>query len=246
MLPFFIGAVAVGAAWYAIYRRNVTTSLGSFIVWGMPNTGKTTFVAGLRTPSNAADGTNNVGGGADNPVERKKEATTSRTVYTDVRIDGLKGGPYVVKRIVDMPGTNDRQDDWLKDVKELDHAFYLVDLSRVDDPGYWAAVNTHIEATIRSLEGSNSESESGGSSRKSEKASKRLNIIGSHLDMSKWKDVDASQVNNILQEDDCFMLLFDSIRKGKVASYVYAANLTNRDSFKQLLQSIANDIRAQN
>lgn len=230
MLPFIFGGIALVGAGVAAYRYfaeddkvkpvvNVTPvprTLGTFIVWGRPNTGKTTFIAGLR--------------GVPAVPGVSKEATTSRTTYTDVLITGLDRGPHIVKEIADMPGTKDRLPDWLKHVKNLDHVFYLVNLARVGESTYLSSVRSDIAQTITALKDSS-------------KQSKRLNIIGSHVDESEWREIAASEVNNVLQEDERFRMLYESM--DGVAGYVYAANLTNSDSFKQLLQSIANDILAQ-
>lgn len=219
MLPFIIAGVgvAVGSAAYAAYRyfSDDEKTLGTFIVWGRPNTGKSTFIAGLRgaTPSQAAP----------------KEATTARITHKDVKVKGLDRGPHKVDAVTDMPGTNDRLPDWLDAVKSVEHVFYLVNLARVDDRTYMSSVRTDIKETIAAL-------------KQSEKDKKRLNLIGSHLDESKWKTVRAAEVNNVLQEDDEFRALHESTKE--VAGYVYAANLTDKNSFKQLLQSIADDILA--
>lgn len=223
MLPFIIaGVAALGALTYKAYsdRADSPTKsptptvrrLGSFVIWGRPNSGKTTFISQLR---------------GESVHLAEKKATTSRTTYKDIKL-GL-AGDLVVESIVDMPGTDDRLDDWRELVAKADHVFYLFNISRADDSGYVAAVRTDLKATIEALS-------------KSSKGRKRINIITSHVDQSKWKNVDAAQVNNMLQEDPVIRRLYESMEG--VQGYFYSANLTNSTSFKRLLQSIVDDLHA--
>jgi ribosomal protein S20 len=209
--------VVVGSGAYALYRyfSEDEKPLGAFIVWGRPNTGKSTFIAGLR--------------GVPPPHGAPKEATGARITHKDVKITGLDRGPHKVDAVTDMPGTNDRLPVWLDAVKSVEHVFYLINLARVDDREYMSSVRTDIKQTVAAL-------------KESKKEKKRLNLIGSHLDKSNWKAVPAAEVNNFLQEDDQFRELYESMEG--FAGYVYAANLTDPVSFKKLLQSIADDILA--
>jgi GTPase Era involved in 16S rRNA processing len=226
MLPFIVaGVAALGAVAYKIYKdsddsssyllptnANLSTRrLGSFVIWGRPNSGKTTFISQLRGQAiQSAD----------------KQATTARTTYSNVELQ--LSAKLVVDSIVDMPGTDDRLDDWRELVEKGDHVFYLLNLSRTDDAGYAAAVRTDLKATIEALN-------------KSSKGRKRINIIASHVDQSKWKTVDAAQVNNVLQEDPVIRRMYESMEG--VKGYVYSANLTEATSFKRLLQSIVDDFQ---
>lgn len=230
MLPLIVagvaGIAALGAAAYKIYSgRDGSSSkpqttghtppaqrLGSFVIWGRPNSGKTTFITQLR-------------GQKIEPAA--KQATTSRTTYSNVELP--LSAKFVVDSIVDMPGTDDRLDDWCELVEKGDHVFYLLNLSRTNDAGYVAAVRTDLKITIEAL-------------KKSAKPRKRLNIIASHVDESKWKTVDAAQVNNVLQEDAAIRRMYESM--DGVKGYVYSANLTDPASFKRLLQSIVDDCQA--
>lgn len=226
MLPLIVaGAAVLGAVAYKVYSditgsptRPPPTSppparrLGSFVIWGRPNSGKTTFISQMR---------------GEHIQLVKKEATTSRTTYNDVKL--RLAAECVVDSIVDMPGTDDRLDDWCELVAKGDHVFYLLNLSRTDDAGYAAAVRTDLKATIEALN-------------KSSKGRKRINIIASHVDQSKWNTVDAAQVNNVLQEDPVIRRMYESMEG--VKGYVYSANLTDPTSFKRLLQSIVDDLQA--
>jgi len=227
MLKFIIaGAAALSAVAYKVYSDSAGSStkppptsptptarrLGSFVIWGRPNSGKTTFISQLR----------------GEPIQLvEKKATTSRTTYKDVKL--RLAAEWVVDSIVDMPGTDDRLDDWRELVAKGDHVFYLLNLSRTDDAGYVAAVRTDLKATIEAL-------------RKLPKGRKRINIIASHVDQSKWNNVDAAQVNNVLQEDPVIRRMYESMEGAK--GYVYSANLTDPTSFKLLLQSIVDDLHA--
>lgn len=229
MLPFIVagvaGIAALGAAYKIYSGRNGSSTkpqatehsppvqrLGSFVIWGRPNSGKTTFITQLR-------------GQKIDPVV--KQATTSRTTYSNVELP--LSTKCVVDSIVDMPGTDDRLDDWRALVEKGDHVFYMLNLSRTDDASYVAAVRTDLKTTIEALN-------------KSVKPRKRINIIASHVDESKWKTIDAAQVNNVLQDDAIIRRMYESM--DGVKGYVYSANLTDPASFKRLLQSIVDDCQA--
>lgn len=227
MLPFIVaGVAALGAVAYKLYSdRDGSSSkpqnaehappaqrLGSFVIWGRPNSGKTTFITQLRGQKN-------------DPAT--KQATTSRTTYSNVELP--LSTKCVVDSIVDMPGTDDRLDDWRALVEKGDHVFYLLNLSRIDDASYVAAVRTDLKTTIEALN-------------KSVKSRKRINIIASHVDESQWKTIDAAQVNNVLQEDAVIRRMYESM--DGVKGYVYSADLTDPASFKRLLQSIVDDCQA--
>ena len=214
-------AVALGAA--AIFittraykhfssKKEPSKSLGSFVLWGRPNAGKTTFISRLR----GLEAT-------------KKEATTSERKYKNVSIDILKPDLFLVDEIIDMPGTKDRLADWLKYATEKDHVFYMIDLSRISNTDYDSAVRFDISETIKALQ-------------KSKKIRKRINIIASHVDQSKWSSTDTANINNQVQEDLFIRRVYESMED--VKGYVYSANLMDTESFKQLIQSIANDCQS--
>lgn len=175
MLPLIIGGLAgtiagvVGAAYrhWSSDKRGFK-SLGSVVIWGRPNTGKTTFIARLR---------------GEDPNPGHKEATTSKKKYTEILLTDLDGGPFRIEEIVDMPGNMDRLEDWLRQVVSSQHVFYLIDLSRVGDRHYKAAVRSDIKATVKALCDST-------------KPTKRINLIASHLDQSEWRREDPAEVNN--------------------------------------------------
>jgi GTPase Era involved in 16S rRNA processing len=214
-------AVAVGKVVHTAYQRfsKKEKTLGTFIVWGLPDTGKSTFISIVL--------------GKPHAPRSAKEATTSAKVYKDEIIRGLEQGPQKVEKITDLPGTNDRLGYWLQEVKdkevqETKNVFYLVNLARFREPTYMSSVRFHIKKTLEAMASNTS--------------TKRLNIIGTHLDQSEWKGVASEKVNNELQGDDAFRELYESTNQ--VAGYVYAANLTDQSSAKNLLQSITNDILA--
>lgn len=216
--------VAAGSAFaalgYAAYKHFKTddqvskNSLGSFVVWGRPNAGKTTFINRLR--------------GAP-PASSEKEATTSRKVYSNIQLADLRGGPFMVDEIIDMPGTDDRKQDWIRLVQTKDHVFYIVNLERASERTYAAAVRSDVKVTINALT-------------ESDKKDKRIHLIFSHLDKSKWSARNPADVGNLLQDDDDVRQLYESMEA--VSGYVYIANLMDKASFAQLLQSIVNDCQA--
>lgn len=219
MLPFIAAGLVVGVG-VAIYKKfnNSQESLvlveaipiGKFAIWGRPNAGKTTFIN--RLMCNAVDA-------------QRKEATTARTVYKTIPFVKIAGIDYKIDEIVDMPGTQDRRGDWLALVKSHEHVFYLLNLARTDS-AYKAEVRKDLFETVSAL-------------RASGKIVKRINIIASHVDESSWKNIKPAEVNNILQNDDNFRKLYETI--DDVAGYVYAANLTDAENFQRLIESIVKD-----
>jgi GTPase SAR1 family protein len=222
MLPFIaVGLVAgVGIAIYKKYNNSqdkavpvAAVSIGKFAIWGRPNAGKTTFINRL------------LGKTTDS---QRKEATTAKTVYKDIPFIKIAGADYKINEIVDMPGTQDRRGDWLELVKSHEHVFYLLNLARTDSP-YMSEVRKDLSETVRAL-------------RASGKSIKRINIIASHVDESSWKNINPAEINNILQNDDDFRKLYETI--DGVAGYVYAANLTDTENFQRLIESVVKDVIA--
>lgn len=223
MERFLLGATAIAglavSAYFKFRREKKPQALpevhlGSFAVWGRPNAGKTTFINMLRGVA---------------PASGKKGATTSRTNYPAVKLPPMQGVSFIVNKIVDMPGTDDRKKDWLQLVQEEAHVFYIVNLVRASEQPYAAALKSDINATITALEQSKKQ------------MGKRIHLICSHLDKSKWSTHEPADVNNVIQEDGDFRVLYESMRG--VAGYVYSADLTDKDSFQSLLQSIVNDCK---
>jgi hypothetical protein len=165
-------------------------SLGSFVIWGRPDSGKTTFITRL----------------LGNEPGEKKEATDSKTIHKNIELNYLKSGLSIIKEIVDMPGNTDRRYDWLEMVVEKDHAFYLINLVRMSEPEYLTQVRKDIDLTVDELERSGREH-------------KRINFIATHLDQSQWKDLDPANVNNVLNEDKSIRQFRESRRGVKGCLY---------------------------
>lgn len=185
-------------------------SLGEFVFWGRPNVGKTTLIKQLLGEKFDAN---------------EKKQTSSKENYENVTLRNLDGGPFVIDRVFDMPGTEDRLRYWVQVVKTEAKVFYIVDLERIVNKDYISRVKWDVKETIKALGDSN-------------KNDKRINIIATHLDVSNWKDY-GSDVGNVLQEDDDIRGLLELM--GDVAGYIYAVNLLDKTSVQKLLQSIVND-----
>ena len=222
MLPFIIaGAVVVsGVVTYfvrkdgdkkkASNRTPDCPSLGTLAIWGRPDVGKTTFMNFLL--------------GNDHQC-MKKEATTHRREYSNTKVRAA-GCEYLIKTITDMPGTMDRMDDWLDQVRQSDHVFYMLDASR-EDGRYVKQILHDLKETvtvIREVKAGNQ---------------KKIHIIVTHIDLSRFKDFDTSTVHNELQQDDFFREIYES-GEG-VCGYVYVANLTDPSSCERLMTSIVGD-----
>lgn len=163
---------------YLVNRRADKSSiqkcknLGNFVIWGRPDSGKTTFISRLL--------------GKEPPEE--KEGTDSIKKYERVSLHFLNDGPFIVNEIADMPGNSDFRDKWLQMVIEKDHVFYLIDLERLSKEEYLTQVRVDVRDTVLALENS-------------EKKDKRINFIATHLDRSQWKDIERSRVNNVMNDD---------------------------------------------
>jgi len=220
-------ASAVGASGYATYKyftddepkkepENKVINLGRFAIWGHADVGKTTFIQQLR----------------EVPLSNKKSQTTSRRAFEDIPEKIVNGNRYKIEKIVDMPGVFDRFDDWLKIAVEYESISYLVDLSRWDNhedsDSYVIGVGVDIEKTVSAL-----------SVFKDTK--RRLNIIFTHLDKSKWADVETARVVNTLHKVSSIRKLYEGMNNSAVAGYIYSVNLINKESFSTLISDIISD-----
>lgn len=223
MLPLIVAGVVVGAAALVggVYKHvtsnenngkeGAAEDLGSFAVWGQPDTGKTTFIARLRGLP---------------PISEKLQ-TTSMKSLPEFEVKSEDGRRYKIERLVDMPGTRDRLSAWLKQVVLNKNVFYIVDLSRLPEKNYCIKVRFDIEQTVAAL-GSRDEK-------------KRLNIIGTHLDLSEWASVDTARVNNVVMQNSKMREIRELLKE--VEGYVYSVDLTDEESFARLLQDVINDIK---
>ncbi|MBE7926114.1 GTPase [Pseudomonas saudiphocaensis] len=230
MLPFIIaGIVVAGAAtatatYYKKKRGPFPESpsqgphsdpkpLGDFAVWGQPDTGKTTFISCLR--------------GTVPPTE-KKEQTTSIRRYSKFEISNRDGQTYQVTQLCDIPGGDDRLQNWLTEIESRKHIFYIVSLAKFDDSQYLRHVKSDIKHTVERLKGI--------------KDSKRIHIIGAHLDNSKWKSFEPARVREVILQDDAIREIRENLGEG--VGYFYAANLLDPSSATQLIEDIINDCGA--
>ena len=226
MLPILFGVAVVtsglAAATYKYLSRSAVakpgpppTSLGRFAVWGRANAGKTTFITRLR--------------GLPISDSEKKIATTTRTIYRDIPLVVIEGRSFQIEEIVDMPGDKYRRDDWIKLVGTHEHIFYLFNIAEKDNREYMAEVRTDLLVTAEAL-------------KKLPNFEKHLNIIASHVDESEFQETDPAEINNVVQADDGFRRLYESM--DEVAGNVYTVNLIDEVNFKELLKSIVSDSHA--
>lgn len=211
ILPFIIaGVVVTVASGVAAYKKYLSPiAVGRFAIWGREDVGKTTFVKRL----------------LGRPVPAQKEGTSAHRIYKNIPIVAIDGVTYRISEIVDMPGTRDRRAAWQQLVQSHEHIFYLVNIANRQG-SYLASVKADLKATRDAMESPL-------------KKDKRLHIVATHVDESTFCDTDIAQLNNVLQKDEDFCLLYESI--GERAGYVYAVNLTNEASFRRLIESVLID-----
>lgn len=185
--------------------------LGRFVVWGRPDSGKTTFIFRLLEKE---------------PLQ-EKVVTDSKERHQKIKLGFLKDGPFMVDEIVDMPGNLDRRADWIERVLEANHAFYLVNLEKLDDSEYLTQVRLDIKETVLALE-------------QADKKNKKINLIATHLDTSLWRDIEKSRVNNVMNEDMRIRQVREA--RGGVKGEMYSVNLMDKKDFEKLMQDVVNDI----
>ncbi|TMP20416.1 hypothetical protein CWC02_06100 [Pseudoalteromonas sp. S2721] len=228
MLPIIIGGVAavtaIGAGLYARanYKKRSTISLGTFAIWGRPNSGKTTFVYQLQQKE----------------LPKEKRTTSEMTRFKDIKPLIYEDMSFKIEEITDFPGTNDRKTSWKKLVQEKQHIFYLINLSKLEDKDYIQKVKNDLKLTVEAI--SNPEISS----------IKPVNIICTHLDKSSFKDINPSEVNNKIQDSSDFKIIFEKleslgeelVNSEGIVGHVYSANLIDKQSFRNMLKSISYDI----
>lgn len=234
MWPYFLGVAVIVAAKKAyeyytedeVWAKSDTPStqptytpepinqLGKFVVWGRPNAGKTTFITQLLDGDIFPD---------------KKTTTTSKKEYTNIPLKRVNDKQFEIEMIIDMPGTIDRLNDWLNQVKIDSHVFYMMNLAKIDDPDHKAAIRSDLKATADVLKNAPNKN-------------KKIHIIASHVDKSKWQENDSSEVHNLILEDPDIRLYYESLHD--VKGYFYMADLTNKESFENMLKSIIGDCDA--
>ena len=225
MLPLIIaGAAATGLVTAAVtyYRKrgsnqsqpaeSATIPLGNFAVWGQPDAGKTTFISCLR----------------GNRPSGAKEQTGSIKRHDKFKITSSDGKVYEVPGLCDIPGGSDRLESWLAAVESHKNVFYIVSLAKLDDSAYLRRVRNEIEHTVNRLN--------------DKTQGKRIHVIGSHLDSSKWKDFEPARVREMILQDDAIREIREHFGNG--AGYFYASNLLDQGSAEQLIEDIINDCRA--
>lgn len=208
------GSAAVGYLSSKLVKRfvaeeNKPKALGAFAIWGQPDSGKTTFIGLLM--------------GRD--IYGKKEQTLSKDVKGRILLTGFFDEDFEIQELVDMPGTKDRLNDWLALVERSDHVFYMINLQRISEKEYLRKVKLDIDKTVKSRSVSNS------------KIRRKINVVGTHLDQSKWKDLDDS--HNILQQDESLREVMELM--GDARGYFYPANLLDKSSSTRLIKCVVND-----
>lgn len=208
-----IGLVGLGAVVAKWFSSDEKIKLKGFAVWGQADTGKTTFISCLRGKV---------------PTSNKKEQTSSLHRYEKFDISDSDGKVYEVEELSDMPAGKDRLNSWLEEVEKRKHIFYIIDLSRLEDDNYCRRVNLDIDATVNKL-------------KKSNKGTKSIHIIGTHLDKSKWKNFEPERVREPLLQDDNVRKIREGF--GDAAGFFYAANLLDESSATRLILDIINDCK---
>lgn len=131
-------------------------NIGSIALWGVPNSGKSTFVKRLL---------------GEAPSEEKIQ-TSSIKKYPNLEFES-DGITYIIESIYDMPGVETRKEEWLEHVKKSKNSIYLVNLEKLFDErdNYSRTVRQHLKELKDAL---------------TKGGSKNLIIVGTHLDKTKF------------------------------------------------------------
>lgn len=148
MLPFIAaGIVFIGAGGAALYKyfsnedeksqsgKKERIDIGSIALWGVPNSGKSTFVKRLL---------------GENPSEKKIQ-TMNVEVHKNLEFES-NGTIYNIELIRDMPGVDTRKSDWLKHVEKSKNSIYLINLERLFvEQDYLRKVLSHLRELREAL-----------------------------------------------------------------------------------------------
>lgn len=238
MIPLFVAAgavlVAAGGAAYKYYTKDDKKSGGSpspspspsssarpadqvkylsgIAIWGRPDVGKTTFISNL----------------LNKPLADQKVQTASKVTYTTIPAFRVNGQLYSFNKIVDMPGNVDRFDAWLEQAQTNKHVFYIFNIEKLGDKAYMRGVASDVVKTMEAME---QEKVDGA----------KLHVIASHVDKSTFQQFDqANLVNEIMKSDDV-RRVYEKLQ-GSIKGFFYGVNLTNDESFKNLMRNIVQDI----
>lgn len=137
-------------------ERPVTTTknIGPIALWGVPNSGKSTFVKRLL---------------GEAPDEIKVQTShIKRHLNLEFNSAGIN---YKIEKIYDMPGVDSRKSEWLSHVKDSETSIYLINLKQYFEKGgaYQKVVKQHLKELKTALV---------------ENEAINLIVIGTHLDES--------------------------------------------------------------
>jgi len=157
-------------------------NIGAIALWGVPNSGKSTFVKRLLGKA---------------PDEQKIQ-TTNITPYPNLEFDS-NGRNYKIEVIYDMPGVVSRKSEWLNHVKKAKNSIYLVNLEKFFVPGdeYRREVRQHLKELKEVL---------------GESGVENLIVVGTHLDKTTFSDsVESNNLIQQSREFHAILEVFQSI-----------------------------------
>ena len=228
-LPLILGVAAgiaaAATAGYKIYQsyfNDDVTSLNEFSLWGLPNSGKTTFIKRLLELE------------VDGEV---KEQTTSKNVIEDIPIKEIGGKKYKIERIIDLPGTKDRLECWIDNALKNKNSYFLINLCSLEDKNsseYYIRLMSVFETLKKRVNDK---------SKELSKGNFKLNIIYTHIDKSE-SEFNAAQVTNELMDRDICRKVYEYFQEDGENNFkvkVYAVNLLNGDSSAKLIEDLIKD-----
>lgn len=161
-----VGAVAIGAIKYfrsdeiklvaSTDAYKPTKNIGAIALWGVPNSGKSTFIKRLLGKS---------------PDEQKIQTSfTKKYPNLEFESDGIT---YSIESIYDMPGVETRKSEWLEHVNKARNSIYLINLEKFFDEkdSYSRTVKQHLKELKEALD---------------KNKPKNLIVVGTHLDKTKF------------------------------------------------------------
>ena len=214
-----VASLTVSAA-YTLYKFLHDEELGEISIWGLTNSGKTTFINRL----------------AGESVSGEKQQTTHEKIVDIPDSITIGDKKYKVGSLKDSPGSTDRVQRWIDSIKEMESVtiLYMVNLSSLGvdkHDEYYLSVEKVVKDCAEVIYSNGKTS------------SQSLHLVLTHVDKSEWKDIQpAYLVDTILSESENIKRLHGFIEKKGIRSHIYAANLLDDASFDSLKDSVFKDI----
>lgn len=185
------------------------------VIWGMPGAGKTTFIQRLL---------------GEEPSD-KPQQTSSKREFKDIKAFKVDEKQVQINKLIDLPGTYDRLDDWKELVRTHDNLYYLIDLDcLIRDKIFFEKNKKIITETVEYIV------------KTSEDNIKKLNIIYTHSDKTKLQNFERANRRDKLDMLTQVSVIYNLIKMKKIGTYSYVVNLLDEEDSEKLIKDIFRDL----